>query len=201
MVIVGCASRDDNRGRGSHSGTDGSVNQTPTADASLTPTALEGAYEIETWTRSTAGCSAGPSVLYAETARFAFVRYQSLGEGGWLSSGTCATQSECEAQAALPDDQIRIDEAWTFTNGSDATGWSGEDGSVTMVDEFECSGVVKFNTLSATGSLLTLKQQTHLVYFSPSSSTEEPCTFDAAIARTDETTCASVEEITALAIP
>ncbi len=200
LIVIGCSGRDSSRKKGRPVLTDGSMADAGTRDAAAQTTMLEGTYEIQAWTRNSTGCTTGSSVIASETDRFAFVRHQIIFGDSLLTTGTCAIKFDCDEEAAVPDNDLRLT-SWAFDRGSDSTGWRGETSSTTQVSDADCNAVVYKNSLTSVGASIIMRQELHELSYPPSDDIEDPCPTDLALAATSSVTCVSLEEIAAGAIP
>ena len=160
-------------------------------------TALEGAYAIETWTENQAGCDVeGASVLETENDKFAFVRHQEFFGEDLVSAGTCPTQAECEEEAFVGDDEIRIS-GLSFDRGSDGAGWEGEFTATSWSGDSDCNGTVRSNRMTWDGMTLTIRTEERRVSFPQSGNPDDECPTETAVQMAQSVPCESLEVITA----
>ncbi len=162
-------------------------------------TALEGAYSIETWTHNSTGCDVeGTSVLETEDDKFAFVRHQEFFGQDLVSAGTCPTQAECEEEAFVGDDELRISlSGFSFEQGSDSAGWEGEVSATSWSGDSDCSGTVRSNRMTWDGMTLTIRREERSVTFPQSGDPDDECPTETAVQMARSAPCESLEVITA----
>ena len=103
-------------------------------------TALEGIYELASWTHNPDSCdSEGPAGFEESNYTHFFVKHESFFGEAFLTAVFCSEVDVCRADAA-DDDTIHIGN-FAFDGGDDVAGWTG--GSfVLSIGDTSCSGSV-----------------------------------------------------------
>ena len=103
-------------------------------------TALEGLYELASWTHNPDGCdSEGPADFEESSYTHFFVKYESFFGEEILTTVFCSQVDDCRADAA-DDDTIHIGN-FAFDGGDDDAGWTGKSFLLSIGDA-SCSGSV-----------------------------------------------------------
>lgn len=113
-------------------------------------TALQGIYQISSWTENNSGCAAeGPSILADNTNKYLWLKLQNFFVD-FLAGVGCPDLTTCRKDAK--EGFIPLFGSWIFSEGSDTAGWKGnfiQAGTISTPGK--CAGsVVDFN-LSQTG--------------------------------------------------
>lgn len=112
--------------------------------------ALEGVYEIQSWTENTTDCASdGESIIDTMSDDHFYVKAENLFGQEFLNVVHCEGLAACSAQAA--EDTINL--GFGLDSGSDGAGWTGS--GYTLGGSESCSGEIRNNQLteSADGSL------------------------------------------------
>lgn len=161
------------------------------------PTSLEGVYEIQTWTENEEGCDVEGMDILASSDGFAFVRHQKFFGSDTVNAGTCPSQAQCEEEAFLGDDELRLS-GLSFDRGSDSAGWEGEVGAVVSSGDSDCTGTIRKNRMTWDGATLTLRSEDiDVPPFAQSGDAEDPCPFETAVDLAATAPCSSLTVITA----
>jgi len=110
-------------------------------------TALEGVYQIQSWTENTTDCASdGDSIIDTENDDHFYVKAENLFGQEFLNIVLCEGLAACSAQAA--EDTINI--GFGLDSGSDGGGWSGS--GYTLGGSDSCSGEIRDNRLTETSA-------------------------------------------------
>jgi hypothetical protein len=158
-------------------------------------TALEGVYQIQTWTENATGCdSDGDSVLADRTDDHFYLKAESYPGQEFLNLVLCEGLEACAATAA--EDTINI--GFGFESGSDSAGWRGS--GYTLGGSDICSGEVRDTRLSETSAgQLRFEIRRTFVEGVPLD-TDGFCDSDAAIAAAASQGCEALEVTTAMQV-
>jgi hypothetical protein len=158
-------------------------------------TALEGVYEIQTWTENTTGCdSDGDSILEERSDDHFYLKAENLFGQEFLNLVLCEGLDTCLTTAA--EDTINL--GFGLDSGSDGAGWTGS--GYTLGGSDTCSGEVRNNSLveSEAGQLRFEIRRT-FVEDVPLDS-DGFCDSDAAIAAAESQGCEGLEVTTAMQV-
>jgi hypothetical protein len=110
-------------------------------------TALEGVYQIQTWTENTTDCASdGESIIDAKSEDHFYVKAENLFGQEFLNIVHCEGLAACSAQAA--EDNINL--GFGLDSGSDGAGWSGS--GYSLGGSETCSGEIRANRLTETSA-------------------------------------------------
>jgi hypothetical protein len=154
-------------------------------------TALEGIYEVQSWTLNEAGCEAeGASVLADQNETFFYLKTESFFGQEFVNLVFCASAEEC---SSLASDDSTINLGFGFEEGSDSSGWRGQ--GYTLGGSDTCSGEVRNNELTEVeeGSL-RFRVERSFVEDVPLDG-EGFCDEDAAIRQAESKGCESLEVV------
>lgn len=169
----------------------------PSACGDDSVTGLEGVYVVATWSENPTGCETEGVDVAASNDGFAFVRHQAFFGEDLVSAGTCPTQAECEEEAFVGEDELRIS-GLIFERGSDDAGWEGEVGSTSWSGDSECNATVRYNQMTWDGMSITLRTEEKRVEpFAQTANPDDPCPFETAVELSKTTACSSLRVITA----
>lgn len=158
-------------------------------------TALEGIYEIQTWTESATGCdSDGDSILAMQTDDHFYPKAENLFGQEFLNLVLCEGREACAALAA--EDTINL--GFGLDSGGDSQGWTGS--GYTLGGSATCSGEVRDNQLSETsGGELRFEIRRTFVEDVPLDN-EGFCDSDAAIEMAASQGCEALEVTSAVQV-
>lgn len=158
-------------------------------------TALEGVYEIQTWSVNEVGCDTdGDSVLEERTDDHFYLKAENLFGQEFLNLVLCEGLETCLVTAA--EDTINL--GFGLDSGSDGAGWTGS--GYTLGGSDTCSGEVRSNSLiETTGGQLRFEIRRTFVEDVPLDG-EGFCDSDAAIAAAESQGCEGIEVTTAMQV-
>ena len=103
-------------------------------------TALEGIYQLASWTHNPDSCDGeGPAALEESSYSHFFVKHESFFGDEFVTTVFCSEVDDCRAEAA-DDDTIHIGN-FAFDGGDDQAGWTGQS-FVLSIGDASCSGPV-----------------------------------------------------------
>jgi hypothetical protein len=158
-------------------------------------TALEGVYEIESWTQNDTGCdSDGASILADQTDDHFYLKAENLFGQEFLNLVLCEGLAACTVLAG--EDTINL--GFGLDSGSDGAGWTGSGYSLGGSDT--CSGEIRDNRLEETaGGELRFEIRRTFVEGVPLDA-DGFCDSDAAIEMAESQGCEGLEVTTAVQV-
>jgi hypothetical protein len=111
-------------------------------------TALEGIYELASWTHNPDGCDGeGPAAFEESNYSHFFIKREAFFGEEFVTTVFCSEIDECRAQAA-EEDTLHIGN-FAFDSGNDDDGWTGTS-AILFNDDTSCMGSVLEATLTGT---------------------------------------------------
>ena len=121
-------------------------------------TALEGIYELASWTHNPDGCDGeGPATFEESNYSHFFIKREAFFGEEFVTTVFCSELDDCRAQAA-EEDTLHIGN-FAFDSGNDDDGWTGTS-TILFNDDTSCMGSVLEATLTGTpGSAVRIDQE------------------------------------------
>lgn len=157
--------------------------------------ALEGVYEIQSWTENTIDCASdGDDVIASKSDDHFYVKAENLFGQEFLNVVQCEGLAACSALAA--EDTINL--GFGLDSGSDGAGWTGS--GYSLGGSESCSGEVRNNRLTETSAgVLRFEIRRTFVENVPLDS-DEFCDSDAAIEMAAAQGCEGLEVTSAIQV-
>lgn len=158
--------------------------------------ALQGIYQLDTWTESEMGCTTeGPSVLDTSGLTHLYIKEVDFFGQSFLFASLCVDLADCR-ERGTDDETIDLGaNSYSFESGSDSSGWTG-DGYIIGGSGGTCSGEVFSFRLSDEGDgVVRIENEITEVNDIPNDS-EGFCDSDAAQEAAEGMPCARWEVLT-----